>query len=677
MRSAARLLSEVLLRPGIEHFGPDDLRSIRSPDVVLDLDPPPGGTAFPTDPRLVVAVRSGEAFGRSVECGLSGGEVVRLPSARVDVEIDNGFRRRPSIGNRATAMLTMAARRRLKSAERDHEADETDLVVGLDVLARAGGPTGREEVASVFDRRKPGTIGDDWLEWYRTNARFEGDGDPRLDEVADFIERPSSNRFSRFRSLFLADPVLLPLGAIRTPPSGVGSWIDFLESLTPHLDTSKRICGVIGSALVLEADRLVEQLTLATTTPDWSFQSSSLLRLVPGRENIDRSLLSTLVHVSLAAKSGVELDSLLPRRLETPLEWRGFGSKAIDEGVEPSTMRFYDPGRGRLASDLIENWLLLMEQRTPASGQFEIQPEHYSGGIEAIEHLLGCIVDDLQIRASGRAVRLRPWPAGCDFALSIRYDVDRPVSSARVSELAELQRQRCGDECGSWFMLADAGHSAVAVSSLARTDQEIGRHACDLDRDSFAGEGVTVHSSQWSRYWEGRRSIEAIEAGNADYGESMQFTACTARRAWLGSGAASVWCTPLHFPLEGTVDQADLAYFDRQRPAFDRIRHQGGHLVIGAHPDCEPSLLESLLDRIDLDRVWMAPIGRVVDRARSLGTSAGVQLRFSGDRVEARAEWPIDGLVVEVEDANGVKTYSAPNLAAEWRLLCLEGTQGN
>ena len=172
-----------------------------------------------------------------------------------------------------------------------------------------------------------------------------------------------------------------------------------------------------------------------------------------------------------------------------------------------------------------------------------------------------------------------------------------------------------------------------------------------------------------------RMSIEAIATGNADYGESMQFTACTARRAWLGSGAASVWCTPLHFPLEGTVDQADLAYFDRQRSAFDRIRHQGGHLVIGAHPDCEPSLLESLLDRIDLDRVWMAPIGRVVGRLRSLGATAGVQVRFSGDGVEARADWPIDGLVVEVEDANGVKTYSARNLVAEWGLLGLEGTQ--
>ncbi|MAB72154.1 MAG: hypothetical protein CMJ54_06570 [Planctomycetaceae bacterium] len=675
MRSAARLLSEVLLRPGIEHFGPDDLRSIRSPDVVLDLDPPPGGTAFSTDPRLVVAVRSGKAFGRSVECGMSGGEVVRLPSARVDVEIDNGFQCRPSIRNRATAMLTMAVRRRLRSAERDHKADETDLVVGLEVLARAGGSTVREEVASVFERRGVGTIGDDWLEWYRDNARLEGGGDPRLDEVADFIERPAANRFSRFRSLFLADPVLLPLGAIRTPSRAHGSWMEFLESLVPHLDRSKRICAVIGAAMVLGADRLVDRLLLATSTPDWSFQSSSLLRLVPGRENIDRSLLSALVHVSLAAKSGVEVDSLLPRRRETPLEWRGFGSKGIDEGVEPSTMRFYDPDRGTLASDLIENWLLLMEQRTPTRGQFEIQPEHYSGGIEAVEHLLGCIVDDLQIRASGRAVRLRPWPAGRDFALSIRYDVDRPVSSTRVSELAELQRRRCGDECGSWFLLTDAGHSMMVASSLAGTGQEIGRHACDLDRDSFSGEGVTVHSSQWSRYWEGRRSIEAIVTGNADYGESMQFTACTARRAWLGSGAASVWCTPLHFPLEGTVDQADLAYFDRQRSAFDRIRRQGGHLVIGAHPDCEPSLLEALLDRIDLDRVWMAPIGRVVGRLRSLGTTAGVQVRFSGDGVEARADWPIDGLVVEVEDANGVKTYSARNLVAEWGLLGLEGTQ--
>lgn len=675
MLSAARLLSEVLLRPGVSVIDIRDSGTIGSEDVVLAFDRPSETEATRCRPRLVVGLRSGESARGSIDCRLPGGEVVVLPDLRVEVEVENGFRRTPNHLDRARSMLLMALRRHAKSSHAARRADRMEAEAAIEFLARSSGVKVAARLAEAFVSAGIEPVREDWMRRYRDSLEQGTTPDERLDEVEGFVAQPDPERFPRFRSLFLADPVLLVLASMAVPVEGRADWCRFLELIEGQSATGRRRTAVLGAAMLVDAEGLFEAVLASLGGTSWSFEDSALLRLAPDRSNIERSLLAAFVHVAVALRHGIELDSLLPQRLETPLEWRGFGSKAIDEGVEPSTMRFYDPGRGRLASDLIENWLLLMEQRTPASGQFEIQPDHYSGGIEAIEHLLGCIVDDLQIRASGRAIRLRPWPAGCDFALSIRYDVDRPVSSARVSELAELQRRRCGDECGSWFMLTDAGHSAEVASSLAGTDQEIGRHACDLDRDSFAGEGVTVHSSQWSRYWEGRRSIEAIEAGNADYGESMQFTACTARRAWLGSGAASVWCTPLHFPLEGTVDQADLAYFDRQRTAFDRLRRQGGHLIIGAHPDCEPSLLESLLDRIDLDRVWVAPIGRVVDRVRSLGRAAGVQVRFSGDQVEARVDWPIDGLLVEVEDANGVKTYSAPNLVAEWRLLCLEGAQ--
>ena len=674
MLSAARLLSEVLLRPGVSVIDIRDSGTIGSEDVVLAFDRPSETEATRRRPRLVVGLRSGESARGSIDCRLRDGEVVVLPDRRVEVEVENGFRRTPNHLDRARSMLLMALRRHAKCSHAARRADRMEAATAIEFLARSSGVKVAARLAEAFVSAGIEPVREDWMRRYRDSLEQGTTPDERLDEVEGFVAQPDPGRFPRFRSLFLADPVLLVLASMAVPVEARADWCRFLELIEGQSATGRRRAAVLGAAMLVDAEGLFEAVLASLGDTSWSFEDSALLRLAPDRSNIERSLLAAFVHVAVALRHGIELESMLPQRLETPLEWRGFGSKAIDEGVEPSTMRFYDPGRGRLASDLIGNWLLLMEQRTPSSGQFEIQPEHYSGGVEAIEHLLGCIVDDLQIRASGRAVRIRPWPAGRDFALSIRYDVDRPVSSARVSDLVELQRRRCGDECGSWFLLSDAEHSEGVASSLADTDQEIGRHACDLDREEFPEAGVTVHSSQRSRYWEGRRSVELLAAGGADYGESMLFTARIPRRAWLGDVAASTWCTPLHFPLEGTVDQADLDYFDRQRPAFDRILRHGGHLVIGAHPDCEPALLEMLCDRLDLRRGWTAPVGRIVDRVRLLATDAAPEFRFRGGRIEARSKRPIDQLVVEVEDPAGVTTHAAELVTSEWTRMSSKGT---
>jgi hypothetical protein len=657
MRSAARLLAEVLLRPTVRVVGPSDLESLHTQDVVLAFDPPSDETVARLEGRFLIRMQTGSRIADSLDCRLPTGEIVRMAAARVDLEVDNGFKQALDLSNRAAAMLTMAARRHAKSSETSRSTERVEIATCADFLERTVGTTVRDRIFSMFENDPVAGVDSDWIHWYQTmfaDGRSIGTtSDPRIGELASFIGRPDPERFSRFRSLFLADPALILLASRTVKSVDRDDWIRFLELLEAESRTAKRLSGVLGGAMLVNADAMIERLLLEMETLDWSFEDSSLLRMVPRKENIERSVLAASIQLVAAIRNGADPVSLLPRRTAVPLLWRTFGSKKIEEGVEPASQRCYEPDQGRLSIDLLENWLCLSEQAVPCNGQFEILPEHYGPTVHAIEHLFGCIVDDLQRRASGRVIRCRPWPSGHDFAVSIRYDADRPLHPGRIERLVDLQRRRFGRECGSWFLLKNASHSKELLSTLTATGQELGHHACDLERESFGGLGVAVHSSQRSRYWEGRRSILALDRGDALYGEAMGFTAMFGRFAWLGDATAGVWCVPLHFPLEGEVAQSDLSYFRREWEAFDRLRRLGGHLIIGAHPDCDPELLEHLCDQVDLRAGWAAPISEVMRRLRLLGAEGAIKVRIRDGEIEVRTPNSIEQLVVQIEDESG------------------------
>jgi hypothetical protein len=79
---------------------------------------------------------------------------------------------------------------------------------------------------------------------------------------------------------------------------------------------------------------------------------------------------------------------------------------------------------------------------------------------------------------------------------------------------------------------------------------------------------------------------------------------------------------------------------------------QGGHVIIGSHPDLNQSLLEKLLERESLSRmdIWFASVRQVVDRCRKvLGYGQIATVRSSNeDHLLLESRYHIADLAVEV-----------------------------
>ena len=170
----------------------------------------------------------------------------------------------------------------------------------------------------------------------------------------------------------------------------------------------------------------------------------------------------------------------------------------------------------------------------------------------------------------------------------------------------------------------------------------------------MAGCGVTHHSASGSEYWRGRTTIEALEAGGADFGEMLAGQLSRPRPAWIGDHDAgrptSIWLTPIHFPLEGSTDDGDLTYFDRRLDEFRRLLADGGHVIVGSHPDLNQDLLRQLLDREDLADAWCAPVGMVVQRCRQLMSCGAVSVvGLTENRLSLVARHTIADVRIEID----------------------------
>jgi hypothetical protein len=94
--------------------------------------------------------------------------------------------------------------------------------------------------------------------------------------------------------------------------------------------------------------------------------------------------------------------------------------------------------------------------------------------------------------------------------------------------------------------------------------------------------------------------------------------------------------TPLHFPLEGTTEGSGLSYFDIHLDEFRTRLKNGGHAIIGSHPDLDQSGLEHLVSREGFNDVWYTTVDSAVARARAVLSSGKVCLLVDA---EGREYW--------------------------------------
>lgn len=391
--------------------------------------------------------------------------------------------------------------------------------------------------------------------------------------------------------------------------------------------------------------KLFDQLDEALRSSAWSVDGVVFPRLKTGSTSLCYSplVLAWLYLGRLRADATYRMAPEFGETVDAPqlLDWKVFGNG-----------KYLDVRLKLISRSLPMNWDILHSANGPPDMQFVLESSAYLSDIGWLEAQWLEVFRLIQFSRGMKLIRLRPWPSGYTAAVSIRYDVDRPVSAERITELVRLQARYANSPCASWYFFAQDTALERQSSLLQRHWQERGIHALKC-ADSRSGLGVTHHSAPTSEYWQGSRTVAALAASGASYGEFLAAGLGTPRPAWVPDADANValqafWVTPLHFPLEGSTHDTTLAYFDRLLSQFHERLQSGGHAIIGSHPDLNQDILVELLKRERRPNLWFATIDEVVSRCRQVMEYGQVGVQVTEGVVQLCSRSPLADLTVEV-----------------------------
>jgi hypothetical protein len=284
------------------------------------------------------------------------------------------------------------------------------------------------------------------------------------------------------------------------------------------------------------------------------------------------------------------------------------------------SLSFFDLARRQYSQSLIENLEKALFTPSIQNGyQFEISSKNYSFVFLTIQNLWAEFIKDCIHLLGYPCVIVSPWPEKKEFALSIRYDVDRPVTWDMIDQILTLQNECCRTACASWFFFADDNDNNTEEQKkfLTARSQEIGLHAICNQTDISNDVGITYHCGPNSSYWPGKNLFfnKKIEM---NYTELLSIQVGRPLLYFLEGFTNEIWVTPLHFPMEkGT----QLVHEGEQGEFLDKIKLLGrsrGHIILGSHPDIDQRHLSALLKQIDLNVCWFATIKEVVERCKKI-----------------------------------------------------------
>lgn len=409
--------------------------------------------------------------------------------------------------------------------------------------------------------------------------------------------------------------------------------------------SSSRLVGAGLAARLLADTELEERVGRALEEPAWWPERGGIPRLTPAKENL---LLSPLLLAWwLTSPAGSSAESMVPTGFfdeveeKRPITWSGFATPEGAFAVGSASRALIDEDTRRISMSLLDVWCELHSAPGRENHQRKLLENTYDGAVDALERVWLALFAHLQHRRGRPLIRLLPWPAPYRAALSLRYDVDRPVGAARVCELIDLQARHGNTAFGSWYFRHGDQTKQRLWPLLKCRWQECGVHV-EIAAEAVAGLGATHHSAPTSHYWRGDESNRELERAGASHGEFHASELPTPRRALgpmpsrEGPGAshqtddaprpAPFMVCALHFPLEGGTNDHDLAYFDRLIDAFRRRLGGGGHAIVASHPDLDQTPLVDLLTREDLNGVWFAPVGAVIERALQIMPSGRIRI---------------------------------------------------
>jgi hypothetical protein len=540
----------------------------------------------------------------------------------------NGFGCGRSLANTAAATYFYASNAYLKRPPntRHEVAGEWAVCVALALLHPASLPTWQralERLGPLHPRSVAKPLSSGMLDALvqQEIARLS------TPEAVEFFAKPTSSYYTKVRAVFHGAPHLLALWTSLHWKTNYKVCVAFLEFMQPHMNTAVRLAALgCAYALALQDDK-ARAVVDTLLSDEWSRSENCLIRAKPDSNSTAiQPTVAALMIWALCRETAHPKVGLQTQRIDVP--WNAVTKPPLDPASLVSAGLF-DRDQRTISSSLLENWLLLQELPEGGEAQYYLADTAYDAPCAQIEAAWSNILKEIASTVGCPYLRLKPWPAGYDFAMSLRYDVDRPCSAAQVINILRIQKEQLGSACGSWYFFEEASFNSRIRNILRGWNQEDAVHFCRPD-DGRSGRGATAHSGPNSGYWRGKSTISGLVAAGATYGEAMLSRWSVARPGWLGECRSGLWLTPLHFPLEGSVAETTTEYFDQRLDAFRAQISDKGHVIIGTHPDCNQDILDRVLDREELSRAWAVPVHVAVQRCKTVLDYGAVRI-VAGD----------------------------------------------
>ncbi len=456
---------------------------------------------------------------------------------------------------------------------------------------------------------------------------------------------PFRGFFAKFKTVaarLAVNTVALRLAAIEQRAKAGSSNIEHIGNIAKNPHNGQELLAAAIYAHVNKLSNESSQLDALLNSPGWALSDVAFVRAKKKDSGFCYSPL-TIAWLYLQARAQKpdyqlpEHAGLIVERIE-PFCWKVFENEL-----------FYDADQKRVSRSLIENWEQLHSADCPVGAQFMLEEASYLAVTRNLEAMWVKVFRTMLHAINTPFLRIKPWPAGYKAAISIRYDVDRPVPPSRITELVRLHAKYANAACASWYYFNEHPDIPGQSRYLLRHWQEIGIHA-ELASDANAGLGITHHSAPTSDYWRGDRMNQELGNSGASYCEFMASSLQTPRPSLRNDeqvALGDIWLTPLHFPLEGSTRDVSLDYFDKLLPYFRSVLMSGGYAIIGSHPDLNQNILIQLLERENTKDVWFATVRDVVDRCKRVMLYGEVFVVHSGAELALCAKTDIADLAVE------------------------------
>lgn len=334
-----------------------------------------------------------------------------------------------------------------------------------------------------------------------------------------------------------------------------------------------------------------------------------------------------------------------------------------------------------------------------------------SGRTMGLEVLLLGLIDLLHADRGTPRPRIRPWPRGASWALTVRHDFDRPLSPERVQGV--LDGHAAVGTAATWYwrarhlrrrrtrLLPDwmpGSPPSQGHRTLQRVVQdprhEVAHHTERLwtggEEEQAAIEsaaatpvaGTCAHGDRESFRFQGAPNILWAEARGMLYTEFIQHSHLHPHRfaALRGDGCVDlldVICLPHHESFDRSTRPGD-AGAERVLEAAGRYIAAGGLMQVMSHPDINVELLMETLAALPRAGRWNCTAYEAASwwRRSHVHTSLSLKTDIDG-RVEVTSEANIADLSVEYQLPDGSQQVAALSLQAGTPRVAFEPQAAN